>query len=68
MLLLTKRKNETACLARCDRKKNVWELIKAFWPDGVLFVDLLVLFLLVGVACIYEECPEGDPWEHIHAS
>lgn len=47
---------------------KAWQFVKAFWPDMLLFGDLLVLFLIIGVACIYVVWPEGDPMEHINAS
>lgn len=39
-----------------------------FLPDVVLFIDVLALFLLIGLACFYISYPEGDQAEHLYAS
>ena len=36
--------------------------------DILLFMTLLVLVLLIGLACFYIRYPEGDPREHIYAT
>lgn len=67
-MYLTEETSSTAMEERAGQGNSVLMKIKMFWPDGLLFADLLVLFCLVGVACIYEIWPEGDPLEHIYAS
>lgn len=48
-------------------KETIRQKLK-FLPEAVLFLDILIILCLVGLACFSTIYPEGDVMEHIKAS
>lgn len=47
---------------------NIRKEKRIFVADTFLFLALLVLVMLIGLACFYVHYPEGDPQEHVYAT